>query len=169
MECYLCPLQHSIKFNTPSLSICYVQGTVLNDSGAEIRRASSGLLHYTAPGPPTARSYTQLSGPGLVLSLTIRCLNSYKWETELPAESTNYQKRAKGWGGGREKGRGEEREGEWGREARGNGEKESLWANHIGKVQEQKSYVVWDEPWRMGRILDLAMMVAAAMAAASRR
>lgn len=102
-----------------------MQGTVLNDSGAEIRWASSGLLHYTAPGPPTARSYaTQwpLTCPQsynqMSQQLQVRDrITSTKYK--LPEES----KRVRGRERAREAGK---RERKRERKTRGNGEKESL-------------------------------------------
>lgn len=54
-EYYLCPLWHSVKFSMSSLSICYEQRTVLNDSrGIKVKKMGlSGLLHCTTPGAAT--------------------------------------------------------------------------------------------------------------------
>lgn len=170
MECYLCPLWHSIKFNTSSLSICYVQGTVLNDSGAQIRWGLSRLLHYTPPGAPTARSYAAQwpwtcpqSYSQMFQQLQMKDKTTRK-KYKLPEESKRVRKsRRERRGGGRE--REEGKQGEKGRER----ETGSLWApSHWGGAgQEKKRCGVWDESWRMGRILVLAMMATAAMATAA--
>lgn len=100
----------STIFNMSSLSLCYVQCTVLSDS----RGRDGACQGYYTPQlqehqlPPRV---VQLDGPGLVLSLTIQCFNSYKCKrtTRRKIQTTRREQEGEEVG---ERQKGKQREGE---------------------------------------------------------